>query len=155
MAARIGFLFPAFGTGYSGGSGELFPGYEEELGRLLPRAAAVVEIDRRRFDEPADDLQAHYVCYINSCLIADAFTRLGTTCRYVAPARQGRQGSANASGRRSLRGALSPRGGRRRHSESMDPNPRPSRLISELAETGPNPSSGPADEPPAEGRSGR
>ncbi len=85
MGTRIGFLFPAFGAGYGGGRSGLFPGYEEELDRLLPRASAVVEIDRRRFDEPANDLQAHYVCFINSCLIADALTRRGITCDYVAP----------------------------------------------------------------------
>ncbi|MFC2171213.1 ACP S-malonyltransferase [Acidobacteriota bacterium] len=85
MDSKIGFLFPAFGAGYDRGEKELFPGYREELARLLPRASEVVEIDRESFESPANDLQAHYVCYINSCVVSNALKSLNIVSDYVAP----------------------------------------------------------------------
>jgi [acyl-carrier-protein] S-malonyltransferase len=85
MDRKLGFVFPAFGAGYGRGKGELFPGYQEELDRLLPRAAEVVEIDKKRYEKPGNDLEAHYVSYINSCVVSNALKSRNIICDYVAP----------------------------------------------------------------------
>lgn len=85
MADKVGFLFPAFGGGYARAAGELFPGYREELEKLLARASDIVDIDPARFEAPDNDLQGHYVCYINSCVVSSALKRRNICPDYVAP----------------------------------------------------------------------
>jgi [acyl-carrier-protein] S-malonyltransferase len=68
---KIGFVFPAFAMKFVGS----FSTYQDEVDKFLPSALKLVPIDLRRFEEMAngiieDELQAHYFCYINSCVVS-------------------------------------------------------------------------------------
>ena len=69
------------------------PGYREEVARLLAQAAAVVEIDVRKFERPGefvlgdglqDDLQEQYACYVDSCAVGGLLKKRKIACDYVA-----------------------------------------------------------------------
>lgn len=89
---RVAFLFPAFSMKYRDFSRNV-EGYEEEVAGFLARASAVVEIDRRKFEHPGefllddglqDDLQEHYVAYVDSCALASLLGKRRIRCDYVA-----------------------------------------------------------------------
>ncbi len=86
MNKKVAVLFPAFGMGYK----VSFPSYQDEYKRLLSLASQVVKIEERHFEKIAngiieDDLQAHYFCYIQSCLISQILKKEKVPCDYVAP----------------------------------------------------------------------
>lgn len=81
----FGIVFPAFGMGYS----VSFPEFQTDFEELLSRAAKIVPLDRTQFEKVAkgileDNLQAHYVCYINSCLISRILKKKEIPSDYVA-----------------------------------------------------------------------
>lgn len=68
-------------------------GYMDEVAGFLARASAVVDIDQRKFDRPGefvlddelqDDLQEHYVSYVDSCALASLLKKRRIRCDYVA-----------------------------------------------------------------------
>jgi len=90
---KVAFLFPAFSMKYRDFSRKPVPGYPEEVAEFLARASAVVEIDERKFEKPGefvlddaleDDLQEHYVAYVDSCALASLLRKKGIRCDYVA-----------------------------------------------------------------------
>jgi len=90
---KVAFLFPAFSMKYRDASPKPVDGYADEVARLLTRASAVVEIDQRKFEVPGefdldhelqDDLQEHYVSYVESCALASLLERRGMRCDFVA-----------------------------------------------------------------------
>ncbi len=85
MAGKVGFLFPAFGTGYANAGREPFSGYREEVAELLARGSKIVDLDATRLDASDDDLQAHYVCYVNSCAVSNVLRRRGIRPDCAAP----------------------------------------------------------------------
>lgn len=65
------------------------PNYQEEVDKLLPSASELVHIDLKRFEEMAngvieDELQAHYFCYINSCVVSKILKQRSFETDYVA-----------------------------------------------------------------------
>jgi len=86
-------LFPAFAMRYREFDRASVPGFPEEAALYLKRAARLVEIDVQKFESPAeftladelrDDLQAHYVTYIDCCAIGSLLRRRGMPCHYVS-----------------------------------------------------------------------
>lgn len=89
----FGFLFPAFSMKYKDFGRKPLDGYADEVAAFLKRASAVVEIDVRKFEKPGefvledelqDDLQEHYVAYVDSCALASLLRRRGVRCDYAA-----------------------------------------------------------------------
>jgi len=63
--------------------------FQEETDDYVVRAAELVAIDPERFREMAggvinDELQAHYFCYINSCVVSTALKKQHTHTDYAA-----------------------------------------------------------------------
>lgn len=92
-SGKVAFLFPAFSMKYRDFSRKPVPGYLDEVGAFLARASAVVEIDQRKFEKPGeftlddaleDDLQEHYVAYVDSCALASLLRKKQIRCDYVA-----------------------------------------------------------------------
>jgi [acyl-carrier-protein] S-malonyltransferase len=90
---KTAFLFPAFAMKYREFHRESVDGFAEEAAAFFDRAAEVVDIDPRKFERPADfalpdqfddDLQAHYVSYIDCCAVASMLEKQGVVCDYVA-----------------------------------------------------------------------
>ena len=86
----IGFLFPAFGKGYKEFSGDHLPGYNQRLDEYLASASKLINIDKKQFVNASngiieDDLQAHYACYINSCVLSDILEEKHIHSDYVGP----------------------------------------------------------------------
>ena len=90
---KVAFLFPAFSMKYRDFSRQPVPGYLDEVAEFLARAAGVVEIDQRKFEKPGefalddplqDDLQEHYVAYVDSCALANLLRKKQIRCDYVA-----------------------------------------------------------------------
>src|SRR5262249_10942074 len=90
---KVAFLFPAFSMKYRDFSRKPVPGYLDEVAEFLARASAVAEIDERKFEKPGefvlddpleDDLQEHYVAYVDSCALASLLRKKGVRCDYVA-----------------------------------------------------------------------
>jgi len=74
-------------------SRENVEGFAEEATVFFERAIELVEIDRRKFERPADfslpdefedDLQSHYVSYVDCCAVASLLVKQGVVCDYVA-----------------------------------------------------------------------
>jgi [acyl-carrier-protein] S-malonyltransferase len=93
MNSKVACLFPAFAMKYRDFSRECLDGHQENAGRLLDRAALVVEIDKRKFERPDEftlddtlqnDLQDHYVSYIDNCAIGSLLESSGVAGDYVA-----------------------------------------------------------------------
>lgn len=91
--ARQAFLFPAFSMKYRDFSRPPLDGYLEEVDRFLARASAVVGVDERKFERPADvvlddplqdDLQDHYISYVDGCALASLLNKRGAQADYVA-----------------------------------------------------------------------
>ena len=89
---RVAFLFPAFSMKYRDFSRNV-EGYEKEVAGFLKRASAVVEISQRKFEHPGefllddqlqDDLQEHYVAYVDSCALASLLEKERIRSDYVA-----------------------------------------------------------------------
>ena len=68
-------------------------GYQDEVAGFLDQAAAVVDIDMRKVESPdkfvlgdelQNDLQDHYVCYVDSCAIGSLLKKRKLSCDYVA-----------------------------------------------------------------------
>jgi len=68
-------------------------GYEEEVAGFVKRASAIVEIDPQKFERPGqflladrlqDDLQEHYVAYVDSCALASLLRKKRVRPDYVA-----------------------------------------------------------------------
>ena len=82
------FVFPAFAMRYKAPGEHSMGLFEQERAGLAARAANVVALDHRKLATPSafaladgleDNLQDHYVCYINSCAIARALNN-GSQC---------------------------------------------------------------------------
>lgn len=87
------FLFPAFSMKYRDFRRTSLDGYQDEVATFLQRASAVVQIDPRKFEKPGefilddeleDDLQEHYVAYVDSCALAGLLKKRGVDCDYAA-----------------------------------------------------------------------
>jgi len=66
-----------------------FSTYRDEVDKLLPLALKLVPIELKRFEEMAngiieDELQAHYFCYINSCVVSNILKEKKMATDYVA-----------------------------------------------------------------------
>ncbi len=92
-STKVACLFPAFAMRYSDFGRKCLDGYQDELARFLADAAAVVRIDRRKFESPGefvlddrlqDDLQEQYVCYVDSCVVGSLLKKRKIDCHYVA-----------------------------------------------------------------------
>lgn len=86
----IGFLFPAFGKGYKKFHGDQLPEYNRRLDAYLASASKLINIDERQFKNASngiieDDLQAHYACYINSCVLSDILEEKHIQSDFVGP----------------------------------------------------------------------
>jgi [acyl-carrier-protein] S-malonyltransferase len=86
----IGFLFPAFGKGYLGLKPERLPNYQKHFVRFMTSASKIIRIDEEQFNKARsgiieDDLQAHYACYINSCILSDILKEQSIPTDYIGP----------------------------------------------------------------------
>lgn len=93
MSRKVACVFPAFAMKYRDFGRECLDGYQHEVARFLARASAVVQLDARRFESPGqfvledplqDDLQAQYVCYLDSCAVGSLLKKRKIACDYVA-----------------------------------------------------------------------
>lgn len=93
MKTKTAFLFPAFAMKYREFTRHNVDGFEQEAASFYQRAAQVADIDPRKFacpadfslgDELEDDLQEHYVSYIDCCAVASLLQKQGVACDYVA-----------------------------------------------------------------------
>lgn len=93
MSEKVACLFPAFAMRYKEFHRLGVAGYDQEVSRLLERASDVFPIDIAKFKEPdrilmadalQDDLQDHYVCYVDNCAVGKALRRQGIDCDYAA-----------------------------------------------------------------------
>ena len=90
---KVAFLFPAFSMKYRDFGRKPLDGYMDEVAGFLARASAIVEIDPRKFEKPGefvlddelqDDLQEHYVAYVDSCALASLLKKRRIRSDYVA-----------------------------------------------------------------------
>jgi [acyl-carrier-protein] S-malonyltransferase len=90
---KTAFLFPAFAMRYREFSRHNVEGFAEEAAAFYERAIELVDIDPRKFEHPVDfalsdefedDLQSHYVSYIDCCAVASLLVKQGVACDYVA-----------------------------------------------------------------------
>lgn len=93
MNGKVAFLFPAFSMKYRDFSRKPLDGYLDEVAGFLAKASAVVDIDQSKFEKPGefvlndelqDDLQEHYVAYVDSCALASLLKKKRIPCDYVA-----------------------------------------------------------------------
>ncbi|MEN8263449.1 MAG: hypothetical protein ABFR82_08310 [Nitrospirota bacterium] len=82
---KTGFIFPAFAMRFTGTLSE----YQDEADELVSLASRLVPIDSKRFEEIMsgvieDELQAHYFCYINSCVVSTVLNKHNIYPDYVA-----------------------------------------------------------------------
>lgn len=93
MNSKLACLFPAFAMKYREFHRKRPRGFAEKAKPLLERASALVEIDPRKYANPAefflddpleDDQQDQYVCYVDSCAVAGLLEDWGIPCHYVA-----------------------------------------------------------------------
>jgi [acyl-carrier-protein] S-malonyltransferase len=93
MPKKLAGLFPAFAMKYREFHRNGPERFRDAADEYLRRASAVVEVDPRKFerrggylldDSLEDDLQEHYVSYIDSCALGSLLTDRGIACDYVA-----------------------------------------------------------------------
>lgn len=82
---KVGFLFPAFAMEFAGSHSP----YQDEVDKYLSRASDVVPVDLKLFGEMAagvsgNELQAHYFCYINSCVVSTILKKQNIYSDYAA-----------------------------------------------------------------------
>ncbi len=90
---KVAYLFPAFSMKYRDVGRKSLDGYTAEVAEFRARASAVVTIDQRKFEKPGefilddelrDDLQEHYVAYVDSCALASLLKKRRIRCDYAA-----------------------------------------------------------------------
>lgn len=115
MNKKTACLFPAFAMKYKEFHRARPKGIEPRARALLERASALVEIDPRKFANPAevslddpleDDLQDQYVCYVDNCAVAGLLEDWGVRCDYVAGYSMGMFAAMHRSGALSFEDGL-------------------------------------------------